>query len=286
MTVEKTRNDGGEQRKLFLLPASSLQFLPRRHPLCPPVLQSNAGFGHRSGTQVKKLASTKGFLLVGILFTTMAKQIGAYASVLSMQVSGRAIRNRMLVLHARLGAESAIEAAIRKLNDSSALETYGTGGTQNDCDGTAAAVNDAPVLSAGTYLVEAISDSSTITDVYKVNWGVNMDLSASLLLSQSQWVADAANRSNAGYPDHGVGSNVYSTSANATGYMAKCLTRTSQRLLRAEANVVKVGYETAQPAITRRVAAIVVIDPLCSEPGSGVPPFPGCQVEVVHWYEE
>lgn len=242
----------------------------------------------QAGHKVKKLASTKGFLLVGILFTTLALLIGAYASVMSMQVSNRAIRNRMLVLHARLGAESAIEAGIRQLNSelNSTLASYGTAGTQNDCDGTAAAVNDAPELSAGSYLVEAISDSSTIADVYQVNWGVNMDLSASLLLSQSQWVADAANRSNAGYPDHGVGSNIYSNSANATGYMAKCLNRTSQRLLRAEANVVKVGYETAQPAITRRVAAIVVIDPLCAIAGSGVPPFPGCKVEVVHWYEE
>lgn len=235
---------------------------------------------------MKKLASTKGFLLVGILFTTMALLIGAYASVMSMQVSNRAIRNRMLVLHARLGAESAIEAAIRQLNLSSTLTNEGTAGTQNDCDGTLAAVNDAPELSAGSYLVEAISDSSTIATVYQVNWGVNMDLSASLLLSQSQWVADAINRTNAGYPDHGVGSNIYINSANATGYMAKCLNRTSQRLLRAEANVVKVGYETAQPAITRRVAAIVVIDPLCAISGSGVPPFPGCKVEVVHWYEE
>lgn len=234
----------------------------------------------------------KGVFLVGVVFLAVAMAVGTYSSTLSLQVASRNMRNKELVMHAHMGAETAIELGIRMLNASDSLspsQAIYPGGTQNNCLNPVSPVVNSQPLTFGQITLS--NSSGVFQEHYKVNFAVNMDLSASDLLSQSVWLqtADlyADMGKNEGYPETGIiAPNEYSGSQTGMNYAPVCYNGSYLRLLRAEANVVRVGGETSPNPFRRRIAAIVSIDPDCDDLTPTFTGYGGCKAEVIHWYEE
>ncbi len=228
-----------------------------------------------------------GFLLVAVVATMLILTIALYATMQSLQITSANVVKKEEVVLAQMGAESAIEAAIRKLNESATLQDFGTnlnpGGAANDCDALAGTQpqQNAPPLTYGQYIVtrEISGSTNVVSESYMVNWAVNMDLSASALADSDAWQsASVLLTNNEGFPDPGGTPWEYNTSATGMSYEGKCLDRTTERLLRAEASVVYVDNPVKQ-LVRRRVAARVTIDPGCTTPA-------GCRVEVTGWRED